>query len=59
MLRMQLAPIVAALAMGSGFAAHPYKFAQLLTPKYDYISQGEYEKAVVYINKPEICLSDN
>lgn len=44
-------PIVAALAMGSGFAAHPYKFAQLLTPKYDYISQGEYEKAVVYINK--------
>ena len=44
-------PIVAALVMGSGFVGHPTKFAQLLTPKLDAVSQGEYDKAVVYIDK--------
>ncbi|KLN64865.1 hypothetical protein [Vibrio sp. VPAP30] len=44
-------PIIAALVMGSGFVAHPYKFAQLLTPKLEVVSQGEFDKAVVYIDK--------
>ncbi|NOH63520.1 hypothetical protein [Vibrio sp. RE88] len=44
-------PIVVALVMGSGFVGHPMKFAQLLTPKLDAVSQGEYDKAVVYIDK--------
>ncbi|NRB68311.1 MAG: hypothetical protein HRU48_13240 [Vibrio sp.] len=44
-------PIVAALVMGSGFVGHPYKFAQLLTPKLEVVSQGDYDKAVVYIDK--------
>ncbi|MCG9680146.1 hypothetical protein [Vibrio sp. Isolate24] len=44
-------PIIAALVMGSGFVGHPYKFVQLLTPKLEVISQGDFDKAVVYIDK--------
>ncbi|MYM58321.1 hypothetical protein GTG28_03725 [Vibrio sp. OCN044] len=44
-------PIVAALVMGSGFVGHPYRFAQLLTPKLEAVSQGEFDKAAVYIDK--------
>ena len=29
----------------------PYRFAQLLTPKLEAVSQGEFDKAVVYIDK--------
>lgn len=51
-------PIIAALVMGSGFVAHPYKFAQLLTPKLKAVSQGEFDKAVVYIEKLKSLSSD-
>lgn len=44
-------PVVASLVMGSGFVGHPYKFAQLLTPKLEVVSQGDFDKAVVYIDK--------
>ncbi|RSD30442.1 hypothetical protein [Vibrio pectenicida] len=44
-------PIIAALVMGSGFVGHPYRFARLLTPKLEAISQGEFDKSVVYIDK--------
>jgi len=44
-------PIIAAIVMGSGFVAHPYKFIQLLTPTLGVISQGEFNKGVVYIEK--------
>ncbi|PMK00878.1 hypothetical protein [Vibrio sp. 10N.261.55.A7] len=44
-------PIIAALVMGSGFVAHPYKFLQLLSPNLAAISQGEFSKGVTYIEK--------
>ncbi|MFW7525572.1 hypothetical protein ACODM8_15755 [Vibrio ostreicida] len=44
-------PIVSALVMGSGFVGHPYRFATLLTVKGEVVSQGEFDKAVVYIEK--------
>ncbi|MCK6264531.1 hypothetical protein KP803_14720 [Vibrio sp. ZSDE26] len=44
-------PIIAALVMGSGFVAHPYKFIQLLTPNLTVVSQGEFDKGVIYIEK--------
>ena len=42
-------PVVAALVMGSGFAAHPYKFLQLMQPNTGVIGSSEYAKGVHHI----------
>ena len=42
-------PIVAALTLGSGFVAHPYKFLQLLNPDDKIVSQAEFDKGVKHI----------
>ena len=42
-------PVVAALTMGSGFAAHPYKFLQLIQPTAEVVSSAEYTKGVKHI----------
>ncbi|WP_271272512.1 hypothetical protein [Aliamphritea hakodatensis] len=42
-------PVVAALTMGSGFAAHPYKFLQLIQPNAGLVGSSEYAKGVHHI----------
>lgn len=42
-------PIVAALVMGSGFVAHPYRFLQLLEPNDVMVSKGAFDKGVKHI----------
>ncbi|MBE8168639.1 MAG: hypothetical protein HAW66_09780 [Shewanella sp.] len=42
-------PIIAALAVGSGFVAHPYRFAQLLSTSEEPISHSEFAKSVKHI----------
>ncbi|WP_261843161.1 hypothetical protein [Aliamphritea ceti] len=44
-------PVVAALVMGSGFAAHPYRFLQLLQPNEALLGSAEYTKGVHHIEK--------
>lgn len=44
-------PVIAALVMGSGFVAHPYKFLQLITPNNQIKSQSDFEKGIRYIEK--------
>ncbi|MCW8333295.1 hypothetical protein J4N42_16625 [Vibrio sp. SCSIO 43135] len=51
-------PIIAALVMGSGFVGHPYKFIQLLAPNLAVVSQAEFDKGVIYIEKLKSLSSD-
>jgi hypothetical protein len=45
------APVIAALVMGSGFTAHPYRFLQLISPCNKIKSRADFEKGVSYIEK--------
>ena len=44
-------PIIAALTLSSGFAAHPYRFLQLIDTTGDVSSQSDFDKGVAYIDK--------
>lgn len=44
-------PVVAGLTLLSGYAAHPYRFAQLLDPGDKLVTQSQFDKAADYIQK--------
>lgn len=44
-------PIVSALTIHSGFAAHPYRFIALISKQDEIVSQEEFDKGVAYIDK--------
>ncbi|EOG7658745.1 hypothetical protein ACLINP_001992 [Vibrio cholerae] len=44
-------PVIAAVVMGSGFVAHPYKFLQLVTANGKVKSQSDFDKGIKYIKK--------
>jgi len=44
-------PIIAALTISSGFAAHPYRFLQLIDTTGEVSSQADFDKGVAYIDK--------
>jgi len=44
-------PIIAALTLGSGFAAHPYRFLQLLDTNNELVTQAQFDAGVRHIEK--------
>jgi hypothetical protein len=44
-------PVIAALVLGSGYAAHPYRFLQLIKTGETIVSQAEFSKGVKYIER--------
>lgn len=44
-------PVIAALTLSSGFAAHPYRFLQLIDSSGGITTQAEFDKGVQYIDK--------
>lgn len=44
-------PVIAALTLNSGFAAHPYRFLQLLDGGGQVVSQSQFDSGVAHIDK--------
>jgi hypothetical protein len=44
-------PVIAVLVLGSGFAAHPYRFLQLIKTDSSIVTQAEFSKGVKYIDR--------